>query len=124
MALAASSAPDRASFPFGAPFEGCRRMNHRPAGGIEIFPATAGWATDEDGIRVQGRSAEGPFTVLITRAGLAALVGRDRCELSASMAWTLFERFSAKIAALIEREHAARPASSIRIDYADVERVG
>lgn len=99
-------------------------MNPKPAGGIEMFPATASWDTDEDGIRLRGRSAEGPLTALITRAGLAALVGRDRCELSAGMAWALFERFSAKIVELIEREYAARPASSMRIDYFDVEKVG
>lgn len=100
-------------------------MNREPAGGIEIFPATASWAVDEDGIRLRGRSAtKGPFTVLITRAALAALVGRDRCELSAGGAWALFERFSEKILELIEREHIARPTSSIRIDYAEVEAVG
>ncbi|MFC0306708.1 hypothetical protein [Rhizorhabdus histidinilytica] len=89
-----------------------------------MFPATASWAMDEDGIRLHGRSAEGPLIALITRAGLAALVGRDRCELSAGMAWALFERFSARIMELIDREYAARPASSIRIDYAEVENVG
>ena len=91
---------------------------------VELFLATASWSVEQDGICVEGRSPSGELRTVITRAGLASLVGRDRCELSASKAWEIFDHYAGDIIPLVQREYALRPSAFISIDYSEVERPG
>lgn len=89
---------------------------------IHLHLADALWIRDQDGMSVPARGPAGELSIFLTRAALAAVVGKDRSEISAQAARAILETHSGAIAAVVLREQARLPRSALSIDYREIER--
>lgn len=84
--------------------------------------ADAVWVRDGDGISVPARGPAGGLSIFVTRAALAAVVGKDRSEISAETARSILEDHQTVVARAAQRQYARVPGSAtLNIDYAEIE---
>lgn len=80
------------------------------------------WSRERDGVDLPAQGAQGAVTISVTRAGLAALVAKDRSEVSADAALSLLQAHSEVVGRAAQTSYDQEPRTVIIIDYADIER--
>ncbi|KRB90291.1 MULTISPECIES: hypothetical protein [unclassified Sphingomonas] len=89
---------------------------------VVLHLADAVWVRDGDGISIPAHGPAGSLSIFVTRAALAAVVGKDRSEISAETARSILEDHQAAIGRVAQRQHARAPRSAtLNIDYAEIE---